>query len=555
MTAGAPLTWRFCLLCVAAFAAFTAFAGLFALPPLDRDEARFAQATAQMIESGDYVAIRFQGRERNKKPAGVYWLQAASVKAFSNVEAREIWAYRIPSMIGVVIAAIFTFLAGARAFDARTGLLAGLLLASAPVVAAEATIAKTDGVLLGLVAMAQYAFLTIFGAVQEGRKPGWPAALLFWTAQGAAALVKGPIAPMISLVTGLGVAGGKWRFNWLAAMRPVSGFLLFILMVLPWGLAIWQATDGRFFTQAVGGDMLGKIGDAQEGHNGPPGYHTLLIWPLFWPAAALILPGLLQSWRARTDWRQCFLLAWAIPAWIVFEIAATKLPHYVMPLYPALAIMAARAAVSGVPDGWVRKASALLYAGVGLAAAALIALPPLAFSGAGPAALYFAAAAITAIAALLIAVLFWRGRAVKGAVAASLLASLYAWTLLGAVLPGLTQLTIAPRLSAALELADRHPIHDGRAPVAITGYAEPSAVFLLGTQTALTDPQDAARRLLSGAASAAVVEAREDAAFKAALDGAPVTALAVIDGLNYSNGDQATLTIYALAPAKMSGDS
>ncbi len=555
MKPGAPMTWRLSLFCVASFALVTALAGLFALPPLDRDEARFAQATAQMIESGDYVTIRFQDRERNKKPAGIHWLQAASVTTLSSVEAREIWAYRIPSVIGAVIAAIFTFLAGARAYDARTGLIAGLLLASAPMVAAEATIAKTDGVLLGLVAMAQYAFLHLFGAVREGRKPGWPMALAFWGAHGAAALVKGPIALMISFLTGAGLASSGWRLDWVRALRPVTGSILFILMVLPWGFAIGLATDGRFFAEALGGDMLGKVGDAQEGHVGPPGYHTLLLALLFWPAAALILPGLIQIWRERADWRAAFLLAWLVPAWIVFEIAATKLPHYVMPLYPALAIMAARAAASGVRPGWVRRASALLYAVAGLAMAALLALPPFVFSDTPLRALCFAAAGITGLAALAIAVLFWRGRAVKGAIAASFLAALYAWTLLGAILPGLAPLAIAPRLSAALELTDRRPIHDARAPVALAGYSEPSAVFLLGADTMLIDAEDAAARLRAGAVSAAIIEQREEAAFRASLKGAAVTPLAVIDGLNYSKGHQVTLTIYVLAPAETSGGS
>ena len=271
-----------------AFAAATAVAGLTSLPPLDRDEARFAQATAQMLESGDYIAIRFQDRERNKKPAGIYWLQAASVAAFSEVGAREIWAYRIPSLVGVVLAAMFTCLAGVRLYGARTGLLAGLLLASAPAVAAEGTIAKTDGVLLALVCLAQLGFLHVYGRAQEGGKAGWRWPLLFWTAQGAAALVKGPIAPMISLLTGAGLAARAPRWRWLAPLRPVSGTIILMLIIAPWAVAIWNATEGRFFADAVGGDMLGKVGDAQEGHVGPPGYHAALVWLLFWPAAALI---------------------------------------------------------------------------------------------------------------------------------------------------------------------------------------------------------------------------------------------------------------------------
>src|SRR5580658_6798026 len=76
----------------------TALPGLIALPPLDRDESRFAQATAQMLETGDFVNIRYQSAPRDKKPVGIHWLQAASVSALSSVEKRQIWAYRIPSL-------------------------------------------------------------------------------------------------------------------------------------------------------------------------------------------------------------------------------------------------------------------------------------------------------------------------------------------------------------------------------------------------------------------------------------------------------------------------
>ncbi|MEZ5891936.1 MAG: hypothetical protein R3C58_02135 [Parvularculaceae bacterium] len=126
----ATITDRARLVIVAVFAAATAFAGLFSLPPLDRDEARFAQATAQMLETGDFITIRFQDDERNKKPAGIYWLQAASVSVFSTVEAREIWAYRIPSLIGVTLAASSTFLLGSRLYGGRKPVLSRLLLAS-----------------------------------------------------------------------------------------------------------------------------------------------------------------------------------------------------------------------------------------------------------------------------------------------------------------------------------------------------------------------------------------------------------------------------------------
>src|SRR5690606_29775113 len=142
----------------------------------------------------------------------------------------------------------------------------------------------------------------------------------------------------------------------------------------------------------------------------------------------------------------------------------------------------------------------------------------------------FSAAGAAVLASAFVAALFWRGRAVEGALAASALAALYAWALFAGTLPGLTRFAVSPRLSSALEQAGRHPLHDDLPPVAIAGYSEPSAVFLLGTETALTNAHDAAARLVSGAASAAIVEAREETAFTSSLNGAVVTKLAVIDG-------------------------
>src|SRR5438034_2741472 len=78
--------------------------GIAAIPPLDRDEARFAQATRQMLETGDFLRIRFQDEARNKKPAGIHWLQAAAVSAFSQPASTAIWPYRLPSVAGALIA-------------------------------------------------------------------------------------------------------------------------------------------------------------------------------------------------------------------------------------------------------------------------------------------------------------------------------------------------------------------------------------------------------------------------------------------------------------------
>ena len=111
-----------------------------------------------------------------------------------------------------------------------------------------------------------------------------------------------------------------------------------LVLVLPWFVAIfWRAGDA-FFADSLGGDMLSKLA-AQESHGAPPGLYLLLFWVTFWPGAALAGMAAPAVWRARREPGAQYLLAWLIPSWIVFELVLTKLPHYVLPLYPAIAIL------------------------------------------------------------------------------------------------------------------------------------------------------------------------------------------------------------------------
>ena len=543
--------WRGMLI-VAIFAAFVASAGITSLPPLDRDEARFAQATAQMLETGDYINIRFQDSERNKKPAGIHWLQAASVSAFSSPEAREIWAYRLPSVVGVILAAVFTYIAGSRLFNPATGLLGALLLAAAPGFAGEATIAKTDAMLLATVCIAQAAFIHIYAKANEGLSTGWRWQIVLWIALGAGALIKGPITPMILGLTGVALLFRSRRFSWISQLRPLTGAVILLLMVAPWAILIGIETDGRFFKEAIGGDMLGKVGSVQESHAGPPGYHLALVWLLLWPAMALLVPGMVRAFATRRAWPSYFLLAWIIPSWIVFEVTATKLPHYTLPLYPALAILAARAALEGAAHRrpLIRKAGAGLYFLIGAGvAAAVIALPIIYGDGALRTLCIAAAAAIIASTSIA-AFLFWRGRSYEGGLAAVGVSALVAFTLLEGVLPNLERLEISPKISAALERSELHHLRNGAEPTVIAGYYEPSAVFLLGTPTHLTNGADAAAYLAENTGSAAVVEFREEAAFQSAASsrGLNLEVLAEISGVNYSNGKDVALTVYGIAP-------
>ena len=536
---------------VGVFALLCATSGLFAMPPLDRDEARFAQATAQMLESGDFINIRFQEAERNKKPAGVYWLQAASVHAVSTVESREIWAYRLPSVIAAVIAALCTYIAGARLYNPTVGFYAGLLLAAAPVVAAEGAIAKTDASLLACVAAAQAAFVFINARYRSGEAKGvfWPA--MFWCAIAAGILIKGPIIVMVCGFTAAAFFFRERSVKWLSRFRPLMGAVILAIIVGPWAWAIHNATEGRFFIEAVGGDMVAKIGAAQESHGGPPGYYLVLIWALFWPAAALILPGLRQAIATRKAWPSFFLLAWLIPSWLVFELTATKLPHYTLPLYPALAIMAARTVEHGSALRWgiTRKLGGSVFSIIGAVIAAAIILLQREYSSAGVHAGVITVALAIAAASFVAGVLLWRGAARIGTATAVMTSATLAFTLLNFTLPGLDRLMLSPRVNEIVIASRLHAIRNAAAPSVVAGYYEPSAVFLLGTKTVLTNGAGAARELAAAPGRAIIVERREEAAFLSSLESMNLAAHVIghIDGLNYSNGDHTALTIYTAA--------
>src|ERR1700732_4757064 len=123
--------------------------GFFNIPPIDRDEARFAQATKQMVESADFVDIRFQDEVRYKKPVGVYWLQAAAVETASALGLPRaqvrVWLYRVPSLIGAIGAVLLTYWTALAFVTRRGGVLAGLILCSSMLLGAEARLPQTDG--------------------------------------------------------------------------------------------------------------------------------------------------------------------------------------------------------------------------------------------------------------------------------------------------------------------------------------------------------------------------------------------------------------------------
>jgi 4-amino-4-deoxy-L-arabinose transferase-like glycosyltransferase len=538
--------WRGPLL-AALVALFAGLPVLMLLPPLDRDESRYAQATSQMLESGDYVDIRFQDDPRWKKPVGIYWMQAAAVAVISSVENRDIQPYRIPSILGAMLAAAACAWAGAAMFGQRAGFLAGAMLGATFLLSTEAGIAKTDAMLCASVTLAMAGLARIYLATRAGEAPRRPHKLAFWLGVGLSILIKGPIGLIVVVPAILLLSLWDRDVKWLARLGWGWGLPLVALIVGPWAIAITIATDGGFWREAIVGDLAPKIAGGHESHGAPPGYYLLGALVMFFPATLMLPAALSTGWHRRAEPAVRFLVCWLVPAWLIFELTPTKLAHYTLPTYGALALLAAAALTR--PIGPVSRYSGAALSVVGGLVLVLLTVFGLTEFGRSTAQGWATLTIVFAALAALIGAFLLLHRAAVTAVVAAIVLGVVAHAGLAGTIRQLRPLAIAPQLQQVLERADLHPRQGRPGPVAITGFHEPSFVFLTGRETELTDAAGAARALAEG--RPVIVEARDADAFSAAAADLGVTgrAVGVVNGHNYSRGDDVSLTVYAPAGA------
>jgi len=521
--------------------------GFFGIPPIDRDEARFAQATKQMVESGDFVDIRFQDDVRYKKPVGVYWLQAAAVETASALglprpQAR-IWLYRIPSLIGATGAVLLTSWTALAFVTRRGAILAGLIMCSSVLLVAEARLAKTDAMLLFTVVAAMGALARVYLSWQRGEDPEhppwtWPA--IFWTALAGGILLKGPLILMFVGLTIVTLAILDRNASWLWRLRPVWGLMWLLVLVLPWFVLIFWRAGETFFTDSVGGDMLAKF-VGQESHGAPPGLYLLLFWVTFWPGAPLAGMAAPAVWRARREPGAQYLLAWLIPSWIVFELVLTKLPHYVLPLYPAIAILTVGALERSVlsRSSWLIRGAAWWF--VVPAGASVLAIVGAITLTRHP--VFFAWPVVAA--ALIVGLFAWwlyeDNHAERSLLNAVVSAIFLTFAIYGVVVPGLARLFPSVEIARALRnVACVGP------KAASAGFNEPSLVFMTDTSTLLTDGSGAADFLGQGSCRFALVESRSERNFVARAEaiGLRYNVATRIDGYNISQGKAVSIAIF-----------
>ncbi|HWV42283.1 glycosyltransferase family 39 protein [Pseudorhodoplanes sp.] len=519
--------------------------GISKVPPIDREEARFAQATRQMVQHGDYVDIRFQNDVRYQKPVGIYWLQAAALHASELISGREldnrIYVYRIPSVVGAVGAVIATFWVATMFVSRRAALLAGIMMASSILLGIEARQAKTDAMLLFMVVLCMGVLARAY-LPRDDDEPDNPALpYVFWIALAAGVLLKGPLILMLIGLPIVALVAIDRSGSWLRALRPLIGIPIFLVLVVPWFAAISLRTGSAFFSHALGDGLLLRIFTGHEGDGAPPGYFIVLFFFTFWPAsllAGMAAPGI---WREKWETPVKFLLAWLVPAWIVFEFVVTKRPHYVLPLYPAIAILLARAIERGEmsPRKWMEWGTFWWFA-----------VPVLIFVGSLFLLLVYEGALGWQAWPFLAAAMVFGFRAwwlydvdgierslLRAAVTTVLLSIAVYWS----VLPSLEALFPSVAVQRAVHASG---CNDAR--LAAAGFHEPSLVFLNGTDTVLTGANGAADFLRGAPCRLAVVEHTLERAFaqRAEAIGLRYAQMARFRGYNLGSGKRTSFTVY-----------
>jgi len=533
------------------FAALAFLPGFFQIPPVDRDEARFAQATKQMLETGEYIDIHFQDEVRYKKPVGIYWLQAAAVKAGAALgvpSARTtIWLYRLPSLLGATGAVLLTYWTALAFVTRRSALIAALMMASSVLLGVEARLAKTDATLLFtcLIVMGAMARLYLGARRNPDVDAGWGLPALLWTAAAASVMIKGPLILMFIGLTALTLSIADRSGRWIWRLKPVAGFIWMLLLVLPWFVAIVAKSGDSFFVQALGHDMLDKVTSGQEAHGAPPGFYVLLFFITFWPGCVLAAPAVPAIWQARREPGARFLLAWLVPSWIVFEIVITKLPHYVLPLYPAIAIL-----IAGILEaGALAKIRWMIRGTVGwFVFPSIFAITTVVAFITFNRELGLIAWPTAAVAVILSLFAWWLyeadgpERSLLRAMTASVFVAVTVYAILFPSIPALFPSELIAKEVRGSGCSDPHV-------AANFSYQEPSLVFLLGTHTRFTDGAGAAEFLRAGPCHFALIEPRNERSFvqRANAIGLRYTLMQRIEGYNISVGKPVAMALFRSA--------
>ncbi|MBP7088380.1 MAG: glycosyltransferase family 39 protein [Candidatus Omnitrophica bacterium] len=308
------------------------FSGNDKLTFFERSEPRFAQTAREMLETGDYVVPRFNSQYHFKKPAFFYWLLTISYRIFGiNEFSARFW----PALFGVANCLLIFFLAKLL-FDKTTAFISALIFMTSSQVYINAKFCTTDNILLFFITAALFSFYFIY---QKGKSR--IAHLIFYASLSLSVLTKGPVGLVIVLFTIFIFIIYSKKKSVVKDLQIVKGLLIFILITFPWLILVYLKTDGLFFKVAIGHEFIERCFKTFQHHSGSPIYYLKVLLIRFFPWICFLPLVLVRILRDRNIVlpQIKLLLIWAIVPIVLFTFIATKLPHYVLPLYPPMVLL------------------------------------------------------------------------------------------------------------------------------------------------------------------------------------------------------------------------
>jgi 4-amino-4-deoxy-L-arabinose transferase-like glycosyltransferase len=336
-----------------------------AVPLIGPDEPRYARVAVEMQRARAWVTPTLQGQPWLEKPPRYYWLAGAAFRCLGENEG----AARLPSVLATLALVATTALVGARLYGAAAGLYAGFVLGTSLLVFAYGRAAAMDMLLAACVTAA--IGLLALGLLRIAGARAISAAFFF---MGLATLAKGPLGVVLpGLVVAAFAIATRDRGPLVRMLSPI-GLLLFAAVAAPWYTAISLDQGRAFWNDFLLGHNLARFTSTVHHHAGPLVYYVPVIVAGLFPWSGLVIPALAGAspGRSRSD---LFLLLWFLLPLLFFSAAGSKLPGYILPCLPPLAILMGRSAEALAREqtgaGWTR-----LVALVGLALGSLVATAP-----------------------------------------------------------------------------------------------------------------------------------------------------------------------------------
>lgn len=318
-------------------------AGNWILPLTDRDEARFAEASREMLLRGDYIVPWFNDGWRLYKPVLIYWCQIASYRLLGVND----FSARLPSVLFTTATALLLVRWGRKIADARTGFMAGAMYVAGLHVAIIGRVATADLALFFFFTLAVWSGWELTRPQQPQRKQWW---WIFYLALALGFLAKGPEAwlPLAAMILGRALRKDSFR---LPPGETVLGLCLALGLVGLWGVPAVVQTRGEFWSFGMGDQVFRRAVAVKDSHGmaGVLGFVALLplyfvtFFISFLPWSTRVPLALRRWWQERKrDDLGWYLLVVAVLVFSVFSLVVTKLPHYTMPAFPCLALWLAR---------------------------------------------------------------------------------------------------------------------------------------------------------------------------------------------------------------------